>query len=134
LSVVLVHPNSLQRIWKLTSRSKPIQPLYWKDTIVWLMLYVFTWLIGGIVLYCVISFFQPIPFADLMTIIGIWSLSGTISLAGFFTFSFVGLREVTLTLLLAQLLPLPITLIIAVTVRLLWLTGELITSILSFKL
>lgn len=134
VSMMLVHPRILQRVWQFTSRSAPAQALRWRDTVYWLILYILTWLVGGLVLFSVINFFQPAPLSELMMIIGIWSLSGTISLAGFFTISFVGLREVTLTVLLTPIIPMPVTLIIAITIRLMWLTGELITSILSLKL
>jgi hypothetical protein len=134
LGIILVHPRILQKLWQKTSRSIPAQKLRWWDTAVWLALYIFTWIVGGLVLFSIINFFQPFPVSQLITVIGMWSLSGTISLAGFFTISFVGLREVTLTLLLTQILPLPVTLIISITIRLLWLTGELLTSILSLKL
>jgi hypothetical protein len=134
LSIILVHPKILGYVWQLTSRAEPTQALQWRDTIVWLILYIFTWLIGGVVLFSVVSFFQPIPITELMTIIGMWSLSGTISLVGFFTFASIGLREITLTVLLTQFLPLPVTLIIAVTIRLLWTIGELFTSLIAFKL
>lgn len=134
VSVALVHPRVLQKVWQFTSRSTPAQALRWRDTAVWLGLYILTWLVGGLVLFSVINFFQPAPVSELMMIIGIWALSGTISLAGFFTISFVGLREVTLTVLLTPIIPMPVTLIIAITIRLMWLAGELITSIISLKL
>ncbi len=134
LGVLLVHPRILQKLWQKTSRSLPEQELRWGDTAVWLTLYILTWIVGGLVLFSVINFFQPLPTVHLITVIGMWSLSGTISLAGFFTISFVGLREVTLIVLLTQLLPMPVTLIVAITVRLMWLTGELLASLFSFKL
>ncbi|HRQ38301.1 MAG TPA: hypothetical protein PLD25_10340 [Chloroflexota bacterium] len=134
LGGILVHPRILQKLWQKINRSMPEQELQWGDTAVWLTLYILTWIVGGLVLFSVINFFQPLAITHLITIIGMWSLSGTISLAGFFTISFVGLREVTLIVLLTQLLPMPVTLIVAITVRLMWLTGELLASLVSFRL
>lgn len=131
---LLVHPTVLEKLWHISSRQKIEQHLGWRDTLLWLILYVLSWIIGGIVLFCIINFFLFLPVSQLMTIIGIWSLAGTISLAGFLTISVIGLREITLTLLLMQILPAPVSIIIAIFVRVMWLTGELLASLISLKL
>lgn len=134
LSILLVHPATLNALWKKFNRSSPPPNLRWQDTITWLFIYVFTWILGGIVLWAIVNFLYPLPSSSFVSVIGMWSLSGTISLVGFLTISVFGLREITLTLLLTQLLPLPVTIIIAIIVRLLWLSGEFFASLISLKI
>ena len=134
LSILLVHPTTLNTLWKKINQTSPPPNLRWQSTITWLFFYVITWILGGIVLWAVINFLHPLPSSNFISVIGMWSLSGTISLVGFLTISVFGLREITLTLLLAQLLPLPVTIIIAIIVRLLWLSGEFLASLVSLKM
>lgn len=134
LCVIMVHPQVLGRIWQLFSRQGPTERLYWRDTTTWLMLYIIVWSVGGLALFCLINFFQPLPVTVVIPTIGMWALAGTISLAGTLTITGMGLREVTLTLLLSQIVPLPVALVIAIASRVMWLLGELITAAISLKL
>lgn len=134
LGILLVHPQVLQKIWQKLLRQPLSQSLQWSDTIRWLGVYLLTWLTGGLVLFSIVNMLHPLSLTYVPMMLGIWSLSNTISLIGFVTFSFFGLREISLAFLLTQLLPAPITLLIAIIVRLIWLSGELITSLLSFRL
>lgn len=132
--MVLVHPRLLQRIWHRISRERLARPLKWRDTMVWLVLYMLTWILGAVVLFCVINFFHRLSWEHFMPVLGMWALAGIISITGFFTISIIGLREISLVFLLAQFVPHPITILIAISVRLIWLAGELITALISLKL
>ncbi len=134
LGILLVHPKILTSILEKLSKQSLPQQLVWQDTIKWLAFFLLTWLTGGLVLFCSINLFLPLSVNYLLITLGIWALSNTISLLGFVTFSFFGLREVSLALLLTQILPTPITILIAIVIRLIWLSGELITSLLSFRI
>lgn len=134
VGMVLVHPRLLQRIWHRISRERLTRPLKWRDTVVWLALYVLTWILGAVVLFCVINFFHRLSWGHFMPVLGMWALAGIISITGFFTISIIGLREISLVFLLAQFVPHPITILIAISVRLIWLAGELITALISLKL
>lgn len=134
LCVIMVHPRILGKIWQLFSRQGPTARLYWRDTTTWLLLYIVVWSIGGLALFCLINFFQPLPATALIATIGMWALAGTISLAGALTITGLGLREVSLTLMLTQIVPLPVALVIVIVSRVMWLLGELITAGISLKL
>lgn len=134
VSLILVHPRILKWIWSRLNRRQSTLTLHWGDTILWLILFMGTWVLGGAVLFSIINVFQTAPMAEFITITGMWAAAGTISLIGFVTISFFSLREASLVILLSQLVPLPIALIIAVVVRLLWLSGELLASLLAFRL
>jgi hypothetical protein len=134
LCVILVHPRVLGKIWQLFSRQSPTERLYWRDTIIWLVLYVVIWSVGGFALFCLINVFQPLPSTAMIAAIGMWALAGTISLAGTLTITGLGFREVTLTLMLTQIVPLPVALVIVIVLRIMWLLGELIMAVISLKL
>lgn len=134
LGIALVHPRVLERLWQKVSREKLTHHLLWRNTITWLWIYVLTWIIGAFVLFSVINIIYPLPLSELISTIGIWAFAGSISLAGALTISVVGLREVSLTLLLIQIIPSPIALIVAIGIRLVWLAGELLSALIAIKL
>ncbi|MCA9950655.1 MAG: hypothetical protein KDE48_13480 [Anaerolineales bacterium] len=134
LCVIMVHPRILGKIWQLISRKGPTTQLYWRDTTTWLLLYIVVWSFGGLVLFCLINFFQPLPSSYIIATIGMWALASTISLAGALTITGLGLREVSLTVMLTQVVPLPVAIVIVIVLRVLWLLGELITAGISLKL
>lgn len=129
VGLIAVHPRVLQVLWRVTGLDDFPAEVHWTDTVAWLLLYTATWFLGGIVLFCIINFFTAVPSSELTGVIGVWALAGAISIMGSFTLPIIGLREITLIFLLEQFVLHPITLAVAVTVRLLWLTGELLTSL-----
>ncbi|MEW5986632.1 MAG: hypothetical protein AB1791_08370 [Chloroflexota bacterium] len=134
LTVFLVHPRILEWLWQKLGRQTPAGHLRWRDTLTWLALYVVIWVVGAWVLFSVINLFHTTPLTQVVAITGMWALAGSVSLAGALTFSGMGLREISLTLLLTQLVPAPVALVIAITVRLVWFCGELLSSLASLKL
>lgn len=134
LSALFVHPRLLERIWRRLRPDTPLQRLQWRDTLPWLGFYILTWVLGAGVLYSVMNLLTPVPLAAMPAVIGIWSLAGSISLAGALTISIIGVREISLTLLLTLLLPAPIALIVAILIRIVWLLGEMLSALLSLRL
>ncbi len=134
LSLLLVHPRILETIWRRLRSEISLQPLQWRDTITWMSNYVITRILGAFILFSVINLLYPVPFSKIIVVIGIWSLAGAISLAGALTISVVGLREISLTLLLTILVPMPVALIVAILIRLVWLGGETLSALISIKL
>lgn len=134
LSLLFVHPRLLETIWRRLRPGIPLQRLRWQDTITWLLYYILTWILGALVLFSIMNLLYPVPWSQIVVVIGIWSLSGSISLAGALTISVIGVREISLTLLLTILVPAPIALIVALLIRLVWLLGELLSGLISFKL
>lgn len=132
--LLLVHPRFLDRLWRKISPHTTIQNLRWHDTIGWLFLYLVIWLIGAMTLFSAVNLVYPLPIQQLAPIIGMWALASTLSLAGALTFTSFGVREISLTILLAQLIPAPIALIVAIMVRIFWLAGEWVGGVLSLLL
>ncbi len=134
IAIVLVNPRTLQAIWQRLSKDEKVPELSWQKTATWLIIYASTWVIGGCVLHSVINLFFPLPIDQLATSIGIWTLSGVVSLVGFISISLFGLREISLVLLLSQLMPISVAILVGIIIRLIWLSGELIFALLALKL
>ena len=134
ISIILVHPRFLEKIWGRLRPDMALQSLTWHHTLTWLTYYILTWVIGAFVLYSVMNFLYPVPFAHIISIIGIWSLAGSVSLAGALSFSVFSLREISLTLLLSSLVPPPVALLIAILIRIVWMLGEMLSVLMSLKL
>lgn len=134
LSLLIVHPTLLGKLWRKIDKSSLIRPLQWRHTIAWFSLDLLIWLLSSLLLFSSINVLYPLPISQLPAIMGIWTLSGAISLAGAISLSPVGLREVSLAILLAQLMPPPIAILMAILFRIIWLIAELIGSLLSLLL
>jgi uncharacterized membrane protein YbhN (UPF0104 family) len=50
------------------------------------------------------------------------------------TISGIGLREISLVLLLTPITPAPVALVIAILIRLIWFSGEMASALASFRL
>ncbi|MBX0327758.1 hypothetical protein K2Z83_08720 [Oscillochloris sp. ZM17-4] len=92
--------------------------------------YAGTWPIAGLFLWAVISIFVDVPLSYLQTVLHIWLIT---SLAGYGVSLTLGVlsfaREITLTVLLAQIWPLPVAIATAITVKLMLILGEVICSL-----
>lgn len=96
----------------------------------WLGEYGLVWLLSGAVLYVVILIFYDLPVYQLPQIIGIWALSSLVSYVTSLAPSGFGVKELSLTYLLAFFLPEPLPLIVALATRLLWTVYELLFALL----
>jgi hypothetical protein len=87
------------------------------NVLVWLIIYILVWIGGGLVLYAVINSIYALPLARLPTVVGIWVLSGLITTLVFATSAGLGLKDVTLGVLLGYLMPSPLAVIVALLMR-----------------
>jgi len=97
----------------------------YRDILPTVPLYLLAWAIGGGMLYVVIQSVYQLPLEMLPSIIGIWAASGTLTmLLSSFLFG-MGVREVTLSLLLTVLLPQPMAVVVALLFGLIFVLSEL---------
>lgn len=100
----------------------------WITTFLW---YAASWPLGGLFLWAILRSFAPISIGDLPIVFHIWLLSSLASYAVSLTLGTLGIaREITLSVLLAPIWPLPAALATAITVKLLLTLGEVICSLL----
>ncbi|MCL4458354.1 MAG: lysylphosphatidylglycerol synthase domain-containing protein [Chloroflexi bacterium] len=95
-----------------------------------LLIYIVTWVLGGVVLYCLTKAIYPLEVQQLPQIISVWVVAGTISSVVLFAPSGLGVREISLSLLLSRYLPLSIAIVVALLFRVLLTLGE-VGSVLS---
>jgi hypothetical protein len=132
--LVLLHPSIVKRIVVRVSREQPPAELRYRDILSLLANYVLVWVVGGLMLYCVILAFHPLPLSDLPAIVGAWGLSGSLSMLAFFSPSGLGVREITLTALLVLFVPLGVAVVVAIAMRLLLTSLELIAVLAAARL
>ncbi len=105
-----------------------VQALRWLGAFLW---YGATWPIAGLFLWAVLNAYLPVPLAMFGTVLWIWLAAALAGYAVSLTLGFLAIaREITLTVLLAQIWPLPVALACAITVKLLLTLGEVIASLL----
>lgn len=91
-----------------------------------LFLYGGSWLMGILMLWLIMRALTPISIADSSSIADIWLLTGLTNYAISVTMGFFGIaREVTLTVLLAQLWPWSVSIAAAIIVKLILTLGEI---------
>ena len=133
LCFIFIHPRVLNKLWARISEHPP-PLLQWREAAIWFSFYIIIWVIGASVLFSVINLLLPLSLVYFIPIVGMWAIANVISVAGTLAFSGIGLREISLTLLLTQFVPLPVALLIAILLRLIWLIGESIGASLSLLL
>jgi hypothetical protein len=125
--IALLHPNILGSI--LRKIKHPLdQPLSMWNTVSWLIPYIFTWISGGLMFYHIIIAFYPLSVSYLPYIIGAWASAGVGGLLTIFLPSSFGVTDITLTVFLAAIMPMPMAVLIAVINRLLSAMFEVILS------
>jgi hypothetical protein len=87
------------------------------------------WVGGGVVLYVLANAVTPVSLDYLPSLVGAWAASGAISLSAGLVVSGMGLREVTLTVLLGNLVPLPVAVGVALLFRVLLMVGEFVWAL-----
>lgn len=125
LGLVVIHPRCMN--WLLQRMNLKALP-EWKytDILRWLLGYTFMYFCGGVLLFWIGNAVIPIDLEHLLFVIGIWAFVGTISTAVFFLPSNLGISEVGTSLLLSAIIPSSFAVLIAVMVRFVQMTYELI--------
>ena len=99
-----------------------------------LALYAGVWLMGGMILFCLICAIYPIGWDTLPLIVQGWMISGLASYVAFFAPFGFGIRELTMAAFLALVIPLPVTIVIVILVRLWILVNELLWALIFYRL
>ena len=92
------------------------------------------WVGGGLVLYVAINSLYALSLKDLPAVIGVWALSGLISTVVLVTPVGVGLRELTLSVLLGSLIPAPLAVIVALLMRVGLTLFEIVWGLFALRL
>jgi len=123
LGFVVLYPSGFSAVVKsvLKKRAENIRLIRRRDSLAWIALYALAWLLGGLAFYLQANMIFPVPLAHLPAVAGFLVISGVISHLAFFIPAGLGIREVSLALLLSALVPFGIAVVIALIFRL-WMT------------
>jgi len=127
---ILVHPRTIS--WVFERLNVETTSLAYRLIILSLVMYIFIWILGGVVLFLIAKSIYPLEFSNLPYVIGAWSIVGFITSILLFLPTNLGLTEVGISLLLANIMPSSIAVIIAVISRILITIFELVWASTSF--
>lgn len=129
LALVALHPALLNRLFRLVRHEDlPVQ-LRYRTTLKWAAIYGLVWLLSGMGLFLIARLFGDVPLGTLPVIIGVWVLSSLVAYFMMLSPSGLGIKEMSLTLLLGLFLPEPLPLLIALAIRLLWTVYDILLGV-----
>jgi uncharacterized membrane protein YbhN (UPF0104 family) len=135
LGMILVQPSLIARVLnRLGHHDAGFGSVPFLYIVTWLLLYGVVWLIGGATLYCVIRSLHDLPLQAFPGLVGAWALSGVVAFLGNISPGGLGVKEVTLTLLLQSYMPASLAVVIAVLMRLITTLYELIWGAIALRL
>ena len=107
----------------------------WTSLIIILILYGISWIIIGTSLLLTIkSIFPEIRYFSILNISGIFAVSWVIGYISFLTPGGIGVREGTMTILLASQFPQPIAILVPIIFRILTVISELLMIVFTSKI
>jgi fatty acid desaturase len=116
IGALLVQPRSSR--WLLQKVGKVEAPqLRYSQLMFWLFFYIIAWIGSGLIFYLLAYAFTGLGSEHLPYAIGAWALVGALSTLVFFLPSNFGFTEIGLTLLMAAVMPMPVAVVLALTVR-----------------
>ena len=127
----LVLPAVLNRVVggagkKLGLRSGSVRAL---DVVVLYGLIGVAWAVGGGILWLVINAAFPLEVAAAPAVIAAWGLAGAVGMVAGVLVGGLGIREITIGALLAQIVPVPVAMIAAIGFRLVVTASEMVWAL-----
>ena len=120
ISLILIHPRVIHfALKKFKNIPHPSTRLSYQTLLSWLLFYIMGWSLGGLILFSLINIITPLSYQFIPDVIAAWALAGVLSSLIFFSPSGLGVQEITLSLMIGQLIPEPVAIIVAVLLRIL---------------
>jgi uncharacterized membrane protein YbhN (UPF0104 family) len=121
--------SAIRRIWPKMA-DEPA--LTWRAVSGWIGLYVLSWTLGGAILYCLVCAMDPQPWPLLLVSVGLVAASGVLALLVAPIPGGLGIREISLLLLLELYVQSPVAVAAVIMLRLWLLLGEALVALLFF--
>jgi len=132
LELVAIHPAVLGKLASLVKHHELRASLRYRDTLLWAAVYTLIWCISGTGLYLVGCLFGSLPAGAWPKIVGVWVLSTLLAYLTLFSPSGLGVKEVSLTVLLSLFLNDPLPLLIALGIRVVWTVYDLAVGVVAW--
>jgi glycosyltransferase 2 family protein len=133
LGLVVIHPRIISRLLVWLGKAEEGFKLTYSDNIIGLAQYGLVWIVGGVLLFCGLNIVQPISIGLLLSVVGIWSLSGGLSLIVQLSPSGFGIREITLSAMLSMLMSPALAVVVAIMMRVLLTATELLAALIASR-
>lgn len=134
VGMVLVHPRFISMVLRRLGRVEQAASLRYRHIADWLISYALGWAAGGLILAIIVAALRPLNGVEVVAVIGVWSLSGALGSLAIFSPSGLGIREVSMTLLLAPLLPMPQAAFVAILSRVLLTGFEIAWALIALRI
>lgn len=132
LCILVIQPRFMD--WILQILKVEASGFRYPDILKWLIAYLFAWIMGGLLLFSVGNSITSIPIENLPYIIGSFGLVNLLSLAFFFLPTNLGITEVGLSLLLANIMPSSVAVVVAIAFRLIVILYEIVWALISITI
>ena len=130
----LLHPRMVRMVLRLFGQRELLISYGYNEVLIWLVIYSLVWIGGGLMLYAVVNCLYVLPLDRLPTVIGAWVLSGLITTLIFVTSAGLGLKELTLSLLLSYVMPFPLAVVVALLTRVCLIFLEIVWGMVALRL
>jgi len=134
LGLVAVHPRMIGWLVRRLGKGEDSFTWTYRDSLSGLFRYLLVWLVGGGLLFYVISAIQAAPTVSVLSVIGIWGFSGGLAMIIQLSPTGFGLREITLTALLSTFMSPGLAIITAIVMRIFLTICEVVASIVAARI
>jgi len=134
IGLILMHPALVRQVLHRFGHKQLAVPLHYRDMLLLLGVYLLVWGVGGCMLYVMILALYPLSWTQLPGVIGVWGLSGVVASLVLFSPAGLGIKELTLSVLLALFVPAGLAVIIALLMRVYLTTAELVWAMVASRL
>jgi len=136
--VLVLRPQSLRSVvnWlarRLGHGQAIVDDLDYQHMLLWTGMYSIVWILGGMILYLLVRIVHHLPIQYLPAVIGIWVSGGVVSHVAIVLPGGLGIKELTMAVMLSALVPMPIAIIISIVARLWFALNELLWLLLSSR-
>ena len=137
---LIVYPRILQAglafLLHRLSQEDPIggKPLNSREILLWSLWYLLIWLLGGSFFYATVRIVYPLPPVQLLDMVGLWVMAGTVNALLYFIPSGLWVTEISLVMLMSHYIPTPAAVVVTVLARLIITAGESLWLLASLRL
>jgi hypothetical protein len=121
-----------QKVGRLIRQDIQLGHTRWCDLLYWNILYALSWVLGGAILYFLVRALLPVPWSLLPRLVWAWAVSGLIGFVRFLIPFLLAARELSLAVIMAPFVPLPLAIVAAALSRLCLIAGDLLGILLSW--
>lgn len=134
LGSLLIHPRLIRYVLRRAKKGELPVPLRYRDTLWWLFLYAWTWIVSGLMLFATVRTIFPLASSHLLQLLADWILVGVFTSFASFVPTSMALKEVTLTLLMSRYMPEYIAVVAAILMRVLTVAYSILWTLCSTQL